>query len=175
MENFKFCPRCGSTQITLTHHHRLDCHHCHLVFYQNIATAVAVILEKEDHLLFTVREKEPKKGFLDLPGGFTDPDETAEESCIRELREELNLHLKVEDLHYFTSHPNQYAYGGITYKTEDLIFTGKLPDQWQVKLEKEEIQSIQWIKKSEINLNQIGFDSLRYAVEKYLKMHGLTL
>lgn len=169
MENFKYCPRCGSTQITITNQHRLNCRHCHLVFYQNVGAAVAVILEKEGEILFTVRQKDPKKGRLDLPGGFTDPDETAEESCIRELREELNLPLKPEDLQYFTSHPNQYAYGGIIYKTEDLIFIGKLPKEWNMQLEKEEIQAIQWIKKSEIDLAQIGFDSLRYAVQKYLK------
>lgn len=140
-----------------------------MVYYQNVAAAVAVIIEKEGNILFTIRNREPKLGMLDLPGGFTDPDESAEETCARELKEELNLELKPENFHYFKSQPNNYLYKGIPYKTEDLIFTAKLPESNQIILEESEIQEIKWIPKQEINIQDIGFESLQNAIKSYLE------
>lgn len=140
-----------------------------MVYYQNVAAAVAVIIEKEGNILFTVRNREPKLGMLDLPGGFTDPDESAEETCARELKEELNLELQPENFQYFKSQPNNYLYKGIPYKTEDLIFTAKLPDSSEIILEESEIQEIKWIPKREINIQDIGFESLQNAVKSYLE------
>lgn len=37
-------------------------------------------------------------GYLDLPGGMRDPDETPEVCVLRETREELGLHLEARDL-----------------------------------------------------------------------------
>lgn len=140
-----------------------------MVYFQNVAAAVAVIIEKDGRILFTVRNREPKLGMLDLPGGFTDPDETSEETCARELKEELNLDISPAHFKYFKSQPNDYLYKGIPYKTEDLVFVAKFPEDAELKLEKSEIQSIKWIKKSEINLDEIGFDSLRKAVKEYVE------
>jgi len=139
-----------------------------MVYYQNVAAAVAVIIEKNGEILFTVRNREPKLGMLDLPGGFTDPDESAEETCARELKEELDLDISSEEFKYFKSQPNNYLYKGIPYKTEDLIFTAKFPENAKLTLEESEIESVKWIEKSEINLEEIGFDSLRKAVQEYL-------
>jgi ADP-ribose pyrophosphatase YjhB (NUDIX family) len=139
-----------------------------MVYFQNVAAAVAVIIEKENRILFTVRNREPKLGMLDLPGGFTDPDETTEQTCARELKEELNLEIPLEDFNYFKSQPNDYLYKGIPYKTEDLVFITEIPENAELKLEESEIHSIKWIRKDEINLEEIGFDSLRKVVEEYI-------
>src|SRR5699024_6054420 len=129
------CPKCSSKNFKIENLHRFECHDCGFQFYQNIATAVAVIIEKDNHLLFTKRSVPPNKGMLDLPGGFTDPEETAEETCVRELKEELNLNFKSEDFKYFTSQPNLYEFGNTTYRTEDLIFTTQFPKNADINLE----------------------------------------
>lgn len=165
---FKFCPHCCSEHIEFLNNRRFECFDCGMIYFHNVAAAVAVIIENNGKILFTIRNREPKLGSLDLPGGFTDPDETAEQTCQRELKEELDLDFSLDEFVYFTSQPNDYTYRGIPYKTEDLIFTAKLPPNSNITLEKEEIQSIQWIEKSKINLEEIGFDSLRKALEKYL-------
>jgi ADP-ribose pyrophosphatase YjhB (NUDIX family) len=139
-----------------------------MVYFHNVAAAVAVIIERGGEILFTVRNREPKKGMLDLPGGFTDPDETAEKTCARELKEELDLNIPPSNFRYFKSQPNDYLYKGIPYKTEDLVFVTKFPEDAELKIEKSEIESVKWIKKSEINIEEIGFDSLQKAVEDYL-------
>lgn len=171
MSYFKFCPNCASQNIQFENNRRFECFDCGMVYYQNVATAVAVILTRRDEMLFTVRNREPKLGMLDLPGGFTDPDETAEATCARELKEELNLNIEAERFKYFKSFPNNYLYKGIPYKTEDLIFIVECPENAELTLEESEIKSVKWIKMSEISLEEIGFESLRKAVEEHLKLY----
>lgn len=168
MSFFKFCPNCASQNIEFENHRRFECFDCGMVYFQNVAAAVAVILEKDNKILFTVRNREPKLGMLDLPGGFTDPDETSEETCARELKEELGIDIPVTHFNYFKSQPNNYLYKGIPYKTEDLIFIGKFPENAELILEESEIEAVRWIEKSEIDLEEIGFDSLRKAVKSYI-------
>ena len=170
MSYFKFCPNCASQNIEFENHRRFECFDCGMVYFQNVAAAVAVIMERNDEILFTVRNREPKLGMLDLPGGFTDSDETSEETCQRELMEELDLEIPLENFNYFKSQPNNYLYKGIPYKTEDLVFIAQFPENAELKLEESEIREIKWIKKSEIRLEEIGFDSLRKAVEEYIEM-----
>jgi ADP-ribose pyrophosphatase YjhB (NUDIX family) len=49
-----------------------------------------VVLDR-DSVLLVKRDVEPHKGEWCLPGGFMELDETPEESCLRELKEETNL------------------------------------------------------------------------------------
>ncbi len=169
MSYFKFCPNCSSQNIEFENNRKFECFDCGMVYFQNIAAAVAVIIEKNDEILFTIRNREPKMGMLDLPGGFTDPDESAEETCVRELKEELNLEIPASGFRYFKSQPNNYLYKGIPYKTEDLVFIAGFPENAELKLEKSEIESVRWIKKSEINVEEIGFDSLRNVIADYVR------
>lgn len=166
-KTFKFCPNCASNNINFDFR-KFSCNDCNMVYYQNVATATAVILRKEDQILFTVRNREPQKGKLDLPGGFTDPDETAEQSCQRELKEELNLELPLENFKYLLSQPNNYEYKTIPYKTCDLVYEATFPIGTNLVIEEDEIAEIKWIKIAEINLDEIGFVSLRKAVEYYI-------
>lgn len=55
-----------------------------------INTADAVVIQS-GHILMVERKMEPGKGLWALPGGHIDPDETAEEACVRELYEEAGL------------------------------------------------------------------------------------
>lgn len=170
-KSFHYCPNCSSQNIEFNFR-KLSCKDCEMVYYQNVATATAVILRRKDEILFTIRNKEPQKGKLDLPGGFTDPNETAEQTCQRELKEELNLELNVSEFKYLMSQPNDYEYKTIPYKTCDLIFESNFPENAELKLELEEIVEIKWIKLSEIKLEEIGFESLRNAVSFYLENHN---
>lgn len=170
MSFFKFCPNCASKNFSFENNRRFECFDCGMVYFHNVAAAVAVIIEKDQKILFTVRNRAPQKGMLDLPGGFTDPDETAEETCARELKEELDLDIAPERFKFFSSRPNDYVYKNIPYKTEDLIFTTIFPSNAELKLEESEIKAVKWVEKSEIDLNKIAFESLKNAVGDYLKL-----
>lgn len=84
------------------------------------AAVVAIIYNMEKEILFTIRKYDPASGMLDLPGGFVDLGETAEEAIVREVYEELNLRVtKIDFINTFT---NTYLYRDVEYQTLDLVF-----------------------------------------------------
>ena len=92
LEVFRFCPKCGSQDFEIHNALSRHCAQCGFTFYQNPrASTAAFILNDKDELLVATRGKEPAKGTLDLPGGFVDNDENAEEGMVREILEETGL------------------------------------------------------------------------------------
>ena len=170
MTFFKFCPSCASTHFTFPDNRRFLCEDCGFTYYHNIAAAVALVFTFKDKVLFTVRNVDPDKGKWDLPGGFIDPNETAEDAACREIREELGLDLQPSDLRYITTSPNNYLYKNVPYRTMDIFYEcALLSDRIDVAAE-DEIQELVWVKRSEIDLEKIGFVSIRKVIrEKYLK------
>ena len=167
---FKFCPSCASTHFTFPANRRFLCEDCGFSYYHNIAAAVALVFTFEDKILFTVRNVDPDKGKWDLPGGFIDPNETAEEAACREIREELGLNLQPSDLKYITTSPNNYLYKNVPYRTMDIFYECALPSDVINVAAEDEIQELIWVKRSEIDLEKIGFVSIRNVIgEKYLK------
>jgi ADP-ribose pyrophosphatase YjhB (NUDIX family) len=132
--------------------------------YHNIAAAVAVVFTYQNQILFTVRNVDPDKGKLDLPGGFIDPKENAEEAACREIQEELGLHITPADLKYVTTAPNDYIYRTVPYRTMDIVFECQLNTNKISINAKEEIDELLWINRSEIDLNSIGFVSIRKVI-----------
>lgn len=165
---FQYCPKCGHQNHKFENHHRFECFDCGFVYYHNCAAAVMVIIRKGDEILFTVRNNEPRKGMLDFPGGFVDPKESAQAAVIRELKEELNLDIKENQLKLLDTAPNDYLFRDILYRTLDIVFEIKLDLDIQIELDKSEIQEVKWLKKEDINIDLIGFDSMKYVVKKYI-------
>lgn len=170
MSLFKFCPSCASTHFSFPDNRRFLCDDCGFTYYHNIAAAVAIVFTLEDKVLFTVRNVNPDKGKWDLPGGFIDPNETAEEAACREIKEELGIEISNSDLKYITTSPNNYLYKNVPYRTMDIFYECELTsDRINVAAE-DEIQELIWVKRSEIDLEKIGFVSIRKVIEeKYLK------
>lgn len=169
MEELKFCPKCGHESLLYNGISKLTCGNCDFQLYSNCAAAVAVLIKFENKYLFTRRNQEPKKGFLDLAGGFTDPEESAEETCSREIFEELNLKIDASNLKYLGSQPNTYLYKNITYNTLDLFFLQEIEGLSNFNLEETEISEIVWLEKEEINLEELAFDSQKKFLSTYLK------
>ena len=167
MNELIFCPKCGLESLQWDGEKKLNCSNCCFSLYHNCAGAVAVILRFEDEIFFTKRNQEPKKGKLDLSGGFVDPKESAEEACRRELFEELKLTIDVYKLRYITSLPNIYLYNNISYNTLDLFYEYKVEEKFKVDLELSEISDSMWININDINLDDIAFDSQKKFFSNY--------
>lgn len=164
---FKHCPDCTSTNIEFPNNIRFFCHDCGFTYFHNIAAAVAVVFTHKNQILFTVRNAEPDKGKLDLPGGFIDPKETAEEAACREIKEEMGLEVTPSNLKYITTHPNDYLYKNVPYRTMDIFFECPLENTQVSVVAPDEIKELKWVLIKDINLKEIGFISIRNVIEKY--------
>ena len=180
MENkFNLCPNCGSKNIQWRNGKKWLCPDCGFDLYCNVAAAVGIVLyDDENNLLFEVRAKEPRKGFLCLPGGFVDPDERAEDAVVRECREELGA--EVLGAEFLCSYPNTYVYKNIEYKTCDIFFKTKLSSKYEnmeafVKtLHREESEVVRFeIRKvqtaADVEALPLAFESAHKTLLKFLE------
>ena len=170
MNDLKFCPKCGNETLIWDGEKKWSCSHCDYVLFHNVAGAVAVVIKCDNEILFTRRNQEPKKGKLDLAGGFVDPKESAEETCVRELLEEMKIEVDISKLKYLASLPNTYEYKDILYNTLDLFYEYEVDEKFNIELEISEISETAWLKKEELDLDDIAFDSQRIFFQKYLNL-----
>jgi len=167
---FKFCPNCASTHFSFPENRRLECLDCGFVYFHNVAAAVALILKYQNTILFTVRNIDPDKGTLDLPGGFIDPNETASEAVCREIKEELGIDLDESKLQFVTTASNDYLYRNVPYRTLDLFYEYEITENQLHIVAKDEILALIWIERKALDCSKIGFKSIRKVIaERYLK------
>lgn len=162
-----YCPKCGGADFLYQEDNSFLCQQCSFHLYVNSAAAVAaLIVSDKGELLLTRRAIEPQKGLLDLPGGFVDVMETAEQALCREIKEELNL--EINDYSYFMSYPNEYVFGGISVFTIDLAFECSVKNFDNMHA-KDDILDYKFYKPSEINFDEICSSSILNIIKKYIK------
>ena len=84
---YKDCPVCGKN-ITKSKPNLFICSSCGFHFYQNPIPATGVIIiNKRNEVLLVKRKFPPYKNYWDVPGGFIEQNESAEESMKRQLME----------------------------------------------------------------------------------------
>ena len=167
---FKYCPECASEKIRFEETKVFRCPDCGLTYYHNTAAATGCIVNTKSGILFLVRNKEPGKGMLDLPGGFVDPGEGAMDGLCREFIEELGLDIKTEDFRLFASFPNTYPYKNFSYNTCDLFFCLNAPDltKKDLQLEDAEVSGVEFIKAADLDMERIAFESVKKAIRIYI-------
>ncbi|MCK9411373.1 MAG: NUDIX domain-containing protein [Prolixibacteraceae bacterium] len=170
---FSCCPKCGSPSfLTGDKGRSFRCEECLFHYYINNSAAVAcLIINASGELLLTRRAFEPNKGMLDLPGGFVEPMESAEEAVIREIMEELNL--RVTKMSYLVSYPNLYPYSNFEVPTVDLAYLCDV-EKLDCLRPDDDVASIEFIKPDKIPLNVLCSNSMRQIVQFYLKSGGVN-
>lgn len=164
---FTHCPTCGSSHFIQNNEKSKRCELCGFVLYVNASAAVAVFIQNESgDLLVCRRGKEPEKGTLDLPGGFVDEFESAEEAVTREIAEEL--HAKVIEANYLFSLPNQYEYSGLTTPTLDMFFACKLEDTSNLQ-PSDDVEDCFFVPLNQVNTELFGLKSIKKGVALFLK------
>ena len=122
--DYRFCPNDG-TQLVIDaseHEGRPWCHRCGFIQYPNPVPCVAVLIVRDGKLLLSKRGIEPKLGSWDIPGGFIQWNEAAEEAAARECEEELSVRVNILD--YLGSIPD--VYGPHNVPTLNMCFLGRI-------------------------------------------------
>ena len=156
---FKFCPICRAEDILFDGLKHYNCRKCSWSYFHTVAAAGGVFITIDDKLLFTVRAKEPARGLLDLPGGFVDPGESAEQAVLRELNEELHLTENIS-LTFLGTAPNIYPYDNVTYHTLDLVYTATLDKIPEIR-DHSEIADLVLYHINEVPFDKLAFDSVK--------------
>jgi len=156
---FRYCPGCGSSDFAPDTEKSLWCKRCGFRYFINMSASVAAIIRNDrNEVLFTIRKHEPAAGMLDLPGGFVDPGETAENAIIREVYEELNLNInKIEFAATFT---NKYIYEKIEYETLDLVFNCEVQSFQDMRVD-DDVSGYVFRDSTSVQQDEIGLESIR--------------
>ncbi len=167
LDKFSHCPVCGSGHFVINDEKSKRCADCGYVYYLNPSSAnAAFVVNTRGELLVERRGREPQKGLLDLPGGFADIGETAEQGVIREVLEETGL--VVTEARYLFSFPNTYLYSGLIVPTLDLFFRCQVSDLSTLRAS-DDAAEVKWIPLDQIHAEDFAFDSIRHGVAEFLK------
>lgn len=162
---FTYCPLCGAKAFEERNEKAKQCRACGFVYYFNPSAAVACFVRNaQGEILLVRRGKEPAKGTLDLPGGFVDMHETAEEAVRREVKEETGLEL--QSCRYLFSLPNLYPYAGFEVHTLDLVFECEA-DDFSAAHAADDASEIIVMHPGELCPDDFGLSSIKRAVSRY--------
>ncbi len=168
LSQFHFCPKCGSPHFVEHNEKSKHCENCGFTYYFNPSAAtVAVIINEQKELLVCRRGKEPAKGTLDLPGGFSDCFETSEEGVAREVKEETGLN--VTHTEFLFSLPNTYLYSDFLVHTIDFFFRCAVSDYKEAHA-MDDAAELQWIPLSDLRPELFGLESVRKGITKLLHL-----
>lgn len=163
LHQFHFCPKCGSKNFNENNLKSKKCADCGFTYYFNSSAAVVAVIENEKgEVLVARRAKDPAKGTYDLPGGFTDMYETAEEAVVREVREETGL--LITSPKYLFSIPNIYVYSGFEVHTMDLFFQCSVLN-FSGMYPMDDVSELFFIDKKQLNPADFGLVSIRKGIE----------
>jgi ADP-ribose pyrophosphatase YjhB (NUDIX family) len=163
-EQYKFCPLCGGPLeprvIQPKEPPRLVCSRCRFVFYLDPKLAAIAIIPWQGGLVLARRAIEPGYGLWVAPGGFVDVGERVEAAVVREVREEVQLDIRVERL------LNVYSYAGrstviVAYVAAVLAGTPGAGD---------ETLEVRVFPPEDIPWEEIAFASTKDALRDYLRL-----
>lgn len=167
LEIFTHCPKCGHDVFSVNDEKSRKCPQCGFVYYLNPSGAtVAFIFNSCGELLVERRKNPPAQGTLDLPGGFADIGETAEEGVAREVLEETGL--RVTSAQYLFSLPNRYLYSGMIIPTLDLFFRCEVANDNHLRAG-DDAAECHWLPLWGIDPQMFGLQSISEGVRRLLE------
>jgi len=138
-QNTKYCGVCGGLMHFDTDISK-KCEHCGKEIWPQLATAIIVLIRKENEVLL-VHANSFRDDHYGLVAGFVETGETLEEAVYREVMEETGLH--ITNLRYFGSQPWPYPCGLMVGFTADY-------DSGKIHLQRSELSKGSWFDKDHL-------------------------
>lgn len=159
-----YCSHCGSPDINFVvpkgdSYHRFVCAQCGVIHYDNPRVIVGCLVYEDDRVMLCKRAIEPQHGLWNLPAGFLENGERAEDGAVRETLEESRANVRIEKLHALFSLPkvNQVYLHFLAKRLPGNI--GPTPESLEVR----------FFEPPEVPWEQIAFHSTTFALRKYFE------
>lgn len=97
---YAYCPRCATPLETrmVGDKPRRACPSCDFIYFTDPKVGVGVLITKGDKVLLVRRTMNPERGKWSIPAGFLDRGEDPRDVAVREVYEETNLRVAIEEL-----------------------------------------------------------------------------
>lgn len=160
LSDYQYCPYDGGPLVTNAGESegRPMCPRCGFTDYQNPRACVAILITQANKILLARRGIEPAKGQWDIPGGFVEAGESAEDTVIREALEETTLRVRVKE--YLGSVPD--VYGPRETPTENLCFLVEVLEGEPKP--RSDVEALEWFSVDELP-GGMAFAHQQHAIE----------
>lgn len=148
----RFCGRCGQKLMHNGTLRMLFCPACGNQVFPKIAPAVIVGVTDGEYILMTTYANREYKRYA-LIAGFTEIGETAEETVMREVQEEVGL--KVKNIHYYKSQPWGFDQNLL------LGYFCELDGERDIVLDTGELATAEWVHYSDVPEDPEGLSLTR--------------
>ena len=159
--NNRYCGRCGKENLLATNERMIYCEKCHTFIYPRINPAVIVaVIDRENDSVIVTKRTPTSTGYA-LISGFCEVGETVEETCVREVYEEVGVSIK--NIKYYKSQPWAYS--------ESLLlgFVAELDGDNILKVDYNENTDAFWIKRSDLDIKNDDFSLTREMLDEFAK------
>ena len=103
----RFCSACAAP---LPHVPPVTCPVCRAEHWRDPKPCAGAVVEREGRILLVRRARDPWKGCWDVPGGYCELEEHPASTAVREVKEEVGLHVDVTG--YLGAWPDVYGPAG---------------------------------------------------------------
>lgn len=161
-----YCYICGG-KLQEAGDGRWWCTGCQQHYYANPKPCVELaIFDQKGRVLLSQRGRDPDKGKFDLPGGFIDLNETAEEAVLREMNEELGLRSdQLTTPRYLTSYLMDYVWGKEVYKIIVFEFISQLMTGAKIRVG-DDVVSTKFVYAHEVDSKELASAEVMVAIKR---------
>lgn len=161
IHSIKYCFSCGTPiekrEVSGDTKKRYICENCGNIHYTNPKIVVGALSSWEDKVLLCKRDIEPRRGYWNVPAGYLEDFEKAEEGAIRETWEEAGTEIEILQPYVIYNLPqaNQVYIHFLARLKDGIVRNG------------EESQESGLFTEEEVPWNEMAFTSSIFALRRY--------
>lgn len=164
---FKFCPYCGS-QIEKKFKDGFQCPNCKKWTHYVSSPTASVVIRVDNEILLAIRAIEPAKGQLDIPGGFLKYGEDPIQGAIRELKEEVGINLKPDQLKFLGIGVDTYYYQKQDQYCFNVVYLAQFDKKFEVHAA-DDVAKLIWV-----SLNENPKFAFKYLYKVWKKVKSYS-